>query len=498
MRLLAPIRLSRDTDASNNPATQREAALEYADAHPGTVLIFTEVEDLDVSGAIPIRERPGIGPYLTPEKIGTWDGIIGSDMDRISRNLLDYLGFAQDIMKRGKIIIDLSDGTDTSTLRGRQTLEDRVRDAQRYREQVAEKRARAAKRIADAGRWGGGHGRFGYMPVCVCHGIRRCPDPVHTSGWHLVQDPVTSTICKRMVNAFFAGQNFHEIVRWLIAEGIPSAQGKTWRPTGVRHILKSPSLMGVEMQKRNNVAVIRRDRNGDPVRFTDDPILSDDRFRELQALIAERAYKRAPGISNHMLWRIAYCRKCSVACTAECDGQPCPEHDVPLRGMRHQRASHEGYYICANYSRCKTLIRIDKLEDEVTGHLLTEAGGRWLLEKVLIPGDDHSAEIIKLEKRAERLRSELDDEYDEDIERSVLRIEKRLAELLSPDSHTPDTTELRPVEPRVTVAQHWETLDTSGRNTFMRDWGVVAYADRRWCVTRLGFLPADEDTFPLA
>ena len=165
--------------------------------------------------------------------------------------------------------------------------------------------------------------------------------------------------------------------------------------------------------------------------------------------------------------------------------------------MRHQRASHEGYYICANYSRCKTLIRIDKLEDEVTGHLLTGAGGRWLLEKVLIPGDDHSAEIIKLEKRAERLRSELDDEYDEDIERSVLRLEKRLAELLSPDSHTPDTTELRPVEPRVTVAQHWETLDTSGRNTFMRDWSVVAYADRRGCVTRLGWLPADEDTFPL-
>ena len=39
MRLLVPIRLSRMEDNSNNPAMQRAAAEEYADDHPGTVLI---------------------------------------------------------------------------------------------------------------------------------------------------------------------------------------------------------------------------------------------------------------------------------------------------------------------------------------------------------------------------------------------------------------------------------------------------------------------------
>src|SRR5258708_9538290 len=160
MRLLVPIRLSRETDSTNNPDMQRDAANEYAADHPGTVLIFTEVEDLDVCGAVPIRERPGIGPHLTPENINTFDGILGNEMDRISRDMLDYLMFAREMVARGKVIIDLSDGTDTSTTRGRQILEDRVLAAQRERERTSERRANAAKRIADAGKWGGGQLRF--------------------------------------------------------------------------------------------------------------------------------------------------------------------------------------------------------------------------------------------------------------------------------------------------------------------------------------------------
>ena len=42
-------------------------------------------------------------------------------MDRLSRDMLDYLQFARDMAALGKIIIDVSDGTDTSTERGRQS-----------------------------------------------------------------------------------------------------------------------------------------------------------------------------------------------------------------------------------------------------------------------------------------------------------------------------------------------------------------------------------------
>ena len=118
-KLLAPVRLSRFTDASRNPESQRARIGEYA-ADNGDTVIWTEVDDLGVSGAKPIRERPGLGPWLAPDRIASWDAIIADEADRLSRDMLDYLQFARDMAKLGKVIIDISDGTDTSTERGRQ------------------------------------------------------------------------------------------------------------------------------------------------------------------------------------------------------------------------------------------------------------------------------------------------------------------------------------------------------------------------------------------
>lgn len=494
MRLLVPIRLSRMEDNSNNPAMQRAAAQEYADDHPGTVLIWTEVEDLDVSGTKPIRERPGIGPYLTPEKINTFDGILGNEMDRISRDMLDYLVFAREMVARGKVIIDLSDGTDTTTRRGQQILEDRVLAAQRERERMSERRAKVASRLANAGKWGGGHVRFGYMPVCVCHGIRRCPEPEHSTGWRLIRDPVTSAVVRRMVGDFIDGTGYTEMARQLTANGVQSAQGRTWGATSVRYLLKSPTLIGMEVQKpHNNVVVIRRDREGNPIRFTDSPILTDEEFGDLQDVITERAHNRGSGIANHLLWRVAYCHTCSVPCD---DSLPCITHGMQLNGSRRKDTPHSGYYVCKNYSMCHQLVYIDDLEDELVGRMLQVVGSRLLLVPTIVAGDDHSAEIVKLERRAERLRSELDQEYDEDLERSIVKVEKRLAELLSGPCE-PDRVVLRPAEPHITVAEHWATLDTLGRNKFLRDWHVTVYADRKDTDINLGWLPLGEDTFTL-
>jgi site-specific DNA recombinase len=495
MRLLVPIRLSRMEDNSNNPAAQRAAAQEYADKHPGTVLIWTEVEDLDVSGAMPMRERPGIGPYLTPEKINTWDGILGNEMDRISRDMLDYLLTVRDLVARGKVIIDLSDGTDTTTLRGRQTLEDRVRDAQRYREQVAEKRARAAKRIGDRGDWGGGQVRFGYMPVCKCHGIRRCPEPEHTTGWRLVRDAATSAIVRRMVKDYIDGTGFTDLARQLNASGVKAAQGRTWGATSVRYLLKSPTLVGMEVQKpHNNVVVIRRDKDGSPIRFTDSPILTDEEFQDLQDVIKDRAHNRGSGIATHLLWRVAYCRTCSMPCD---DSLPCVTHGIQLNGSRRKDTPHTGYYVCKNYSECHQLVYIDDLEAELVSRLLEIAGPRLLLVPTIEHGDDHSAEIIRLERRAERLRAELDQEYDDDLERLIAKVGKQLAEILSGPCE-PDRVVMRPAEPRITVAEHWAKLDTLGRNKFLRDWHVSVYTNREGAPDiNLGWLPLDADTFTL-
>ena len=50
-----------------NPAGQRARITEYAEDNDDHV-IFVDV-DMDVSGAAPIRERPGLGPYLPRSKL---------------------------------------------------------------------------------------------------------------------------------------------------------------------------------------------------------------------------------------------------------------------------------------------------------------------------------------------------------------------------------------------------------------------------------------------
>jgi site-specific DNA recombinase len=171
LRVLLSIRLSNDTAATNSPATQRAPSRTGRPGHGHRIVAWAE--DLDVSGAVPIRERSGIGQWLDGERLGHWDTICGHELDRLFRDMRDFVTFARD-MKRdhGKIIIDVSDGTNTSTQRGMQILEDRALAAERERTRMAERRTRAAQRIRAEQRWNGGLLPFGYAAERVAKGWR--------------------------------------------------------------------------------------------------------------------------------------------------------------------------------------------------------------------------------------------------------------------------------------------------------------------------------------
>jgi DNA invertase Pin-like site-specific DNA recombinase len=502
--LLAPLRLSRLKDSSTNPAGQRARITDYGEDHDDT-MIFVDV-DMDVSGAAPIRERPGLGPWLAPDKITAIDGFVADEMDRLSRDMLDYLQFARDMAALGKIIIDVSDGTDTSTERGRQALEDRILAAQREREKIATRRRKAAQRLGDEGRYGGGPPGYGYSPRCLCHGERRCPDPEHTIGWWRVQDPEEAPVAKWMISQRIAGRGFSAIAADLNGQQIPSPRGGIWRGTTVRKILTSPNLLGheVEMQggsgvkgtpsyKKGQVVGTRRGKDGQPVIFTDEPLIADEVVWD-QLTEAIRAGSRARGQaqSRHLLYRVLYCRHCSPRPFS-------PETGVRMYGNRRHpgegQRDHREYYNC---KQCGLNIRLDRVEPLVEGLVLAEAGDRVLLERRVRPGDDHAAGISRLERAAERRRELLaDDPGDEDMRASLDRTEAQIAELRAAP-HEPPTVEWREVPNRIKVRDHWDALDVAGRAQFLRDWEVTAFADRQGVEVRLGWLPAHNEFFRLS
>ncbi len=485
MRLLVPIRVSRDVAEGSSPEDQRDVALRYQDARSGVKIIFTDVIDYDISGATPIAERPGIKDWLQPDKINEWDAIGGAEMSRISRDMRDYLNFFHDLVKeRGKIVVDLSDGTGSSTLRGRQTLENRILEAQRYREFVGEKRAQKAQRLSDQGRWDGGRIPYGYRPV-----QRHITDDFGRSrtAWFLVKDDDgTALVAGRMVDDAFAGKSSRAIAADLNAEGVTTSLGREWHDNAVRRVLTSPALAGYVVKMEGNRQTVRRDRNGQPIRFTDHPIISEERWRDLQDALNSRGRRRGQPQARHMLWDVAFCRNCSQPCE---DELPCAKHDVKLYGQRRVKHAEKGnHYWC---KRCGFMIELEFLEQYVEWRLLKEAGRKPMMEPKTIRGSDHSAEIIKLERRIERLRMELDTEYDEDLERSIHKAEARVAELMH-GPHEPDRIELRPVEPPVTVSEHWASLKTpKDPNEYLRGTITTFYVDKEGAMGQLGWMELD-------
>lgn len=503
--MLAPLRLSRFKDSSTNPAGQRARITEYA-ADNGDHVIFVDV-DMDVSGAKPIRERPGLGMYLTPEKLASIDGFLADEMDRLSRDMLDYLQFARDMAALGKIIIDVSDGTDTSTERGRQQLEDRILAAQRERERIAGRRRKAAKRLSDDGRWGGGKPGFGYAPRCICHGQRICPAPAHTTGWRRVQDAETAPVAKWMVKERIGGRGFAAIAAELNERGLPAPRGGKWNATTVSKILTSPMLLGhvVEMKgevgvkgtpayKKGQIVATRRGEDGQPIMFTDEPLIDDlETWDLLQDAIKAGSRARGQAQSRHLLYRVLFCRSCSP--------RPFdPETATRMYGSRRNKGrngadrDHRAYYSCKS---CGLNIRIDKIEPLIKALVLSETGGRVLLERHVIHGDDHAADISRLERAAERRRELLaDDPDDEDMARSLAATEAQINELRR-RPHEPDTIGWRESGDGIKVVDHWETLDTAGRAKFLRDWEVTCYADKAGAEIRLGWLEIYSEAFRL-
>ena len=57
------------------------------------VEVRAEAEDLDVSGGLPIRERPKIGKLLSLEFLDERDVLIIYKLDRGFRNHLDFVTF---------------------------------------------------------------------------------------------------------------------------------------------------------------------------------------------------------------------------------------------------------------------------------------------------------------------------------------------------------------------------------------------------------------------
>lgn len=448
MRIIAAVRLSRLVDETTSVDSQTESLREYA-SRLGHV-IAAETQDLDVSGGLPIRQRPDIGAWLTPDHLHEWDAIAGYSVDRMFRNLYDFVTFYHDFLEpNGKSLIVTSENIDMSTADGRTMAQMRVIFAENELNKIAERNARAAKALLEQGYWNGGPIRFGFM---------RQREGSH---WILVPHPENAQIIREIAEGIIAGMPVSAAARELTTRQIPTGRKHkgvpltNWHATTLISMLRNPALAGyITWQHKftkgkDRTYKLVRGPDGKPLK-REPAILDQETFDALQRVLRRPAQKRGRVLGTARLIRIAYCGECK---------QPLWSSKFMSKGKPY------AYYKCSIQCGAKK-IPLDALH-AVVDEMVSSIGHRRNKTPKMVAGRNYERE---LEENKAQLQELDPDEPDYEADRKRLLDERARLKALPAE---PDHVEI--VEDNRTVAEVY--ADNERAWLLKHDWQIWAHKD---------------------
>jgi site-specific DNA recombinase len=410
MRVLAVKRISRDTESSS--ALERQG-LQLSEAIvKGRHTVAGWVEDVTVSGAVDLDQRPSLGKWLRVPLDHEWDALMVTAQDRISRDDMHWWSFIHWVLSNEKNILILDDPSfDVSTPNGRMIAGIKATQATNYRNSVKEKKLNQTKHYRDENLWGGGTWPFGYRAAVFTHN--------GTSRWRLEIDPVTGPLVQeaydRIVNK---DESLGSIAKDWNTRGILTAldhmrsvnaqegrigvktdvKGTKWATSTMTAVFTKKSIMGYAMHRGEPII-----RNGLPVVWAD-PLVTDDEWEKLQEAMCKRARgKGGPKRTATHLAGVAFCR---------C-GEPLYSN-TSSRKLRDGTVTEYSYYLCRSWgrkdgTRCEWVTSWQKslIEGLLAERFLAEAGELEITTRTYVPGVDKSREIKQITEAMENLTGNL-------------------------------------------------------------------------------------------
>jgi site-specific DNA recombinase len=459
LRGIVAKRLSHLTDVTTHLDTESKSIEEYCQRK--NILVVAETEDLDVSGGKPIKERPGIGPWLTPDRLDEWDVLIFYKLDRGFRNHLDFLLFYHEFCTvHGKAIVCVAQEIDMTTRMGKRFASDLVQFAEWELEEMSQRRAAAAAVIRKAARWNGGSFSFGYEPY------------QDGNRWYLRPHPVHRKEVVWMAEKVVAGNSPGTVAKMLNERKIPTARdiqnaffgrpakGYEWTVKTIIDVLRSDLIRGYVLHYVNG-------SSDPPIRVVDDrgkwvrrePLIDDELWFKVQAALDASSRPRS-GVRSmgSMLLQIAFCGYCGG----------------PLYGNSARRSDGQGYnyyYLCP---QCKPTasVRREILNEVVGDALLVAVGDCELTAKRILAGDDHTETLIRIGMQIADLTTQ---HY---VHGGVDNFHAKMAELEAEHERIGNLPAEEPKVRRVgigkTFRQWWGESDDEQRHSYLKAAGVSA------------------------
>ncbi|GAB3749539.1 recombinase family protein [Nocardiopsis nanhaiensis] len=312
-RALLAIRLSVRTDETTSPQRQEDATRAAA-THYG-LAVAGIASDIDVSATKTTPwERPQLGDWLA-HRSHDFDALVFWRLDRAVRSMVDMsalVGWARTHRKRlifaegpggGSLELDLSGRSPVAELLTQVFAFAAQMEALSISERITG--ARAAIRTMPH-RFAGGPPSYGYMTA---------PNP-YGPGKTLVRNPAEVRVLSEIIRRILDSESLNKVCSDLNARGVLPRQGarrgKTtyWHSGALLVKLRSPALMGHKTNGHHYASTVRK-ADGSPVLSTDDPLLTEDEFNELQRELDSR--KKAPvdrSDTKALLLGVAHCANC--------------------------------------------------------------------------------------------------------------------------------------------------------------------------------------------
>ena len=228
MRAVAAyVRMSTDLQV-DSPETQLGIIMEYAAKNE--LEVVAAYSDEAVSGGKSIAGRPGFKQLLSERKTKGFDAIIIVRLDRLSRNMLDFMQFEQEAAKHGLEIIYATEhySNDAS---GWLLKHINVLFAHHTRTITGERTKEKCRQLAAKGQWPSGYPPLGFAynktTKILSVDTERAPDVIAVFQIYIE-----------------AQGSYSHAARLLNGRGILTQRGNLWRDDGVAFILKNPIYRG--------------------------------------------------------------------------------------------------------------------------------------------------------------------------------------------------------------------------------------------------------------
>jgi DNA invertase Pin-like site-specific DNA recombinase len=445
-RVLVAARLSRVTDQGHSRIERDDQAAEKWAAGRDDCRIVAVSKDAGVSGAVSPWKRPQLGPWLTdPALLCQYDEIVASSIDRLgrsARDLHDLRAWAED---HGKVLRILSPAltwpVPPDDLSGGIVWDVLGRVAEIERRATAKRYADMQQHLRDQGSLIG-KPPWGFNVV----GERYAKT--------IAADPRLIPYLRAMVERALRGDSLRSIAVWLDAEGVKPLHGKPWNSNTVANLLRNPALIGKRVDAKGRTLL----------QF--DGVISPREFRQLQAALDSRPARRGPRINDAAL----------LTGVIECDRCGRPMYRQRITKARKSGAKVTNvYYRCGGTeqspSRCKNMVPLADIEEwldqELAGPSVPEGTlmerHPWasveIIERAVVPGDDHAAEIAEIEAEIRDLDLDAAD-YD-DLLRALRAERTRLKALPIEPAQVIERSTGR------TVADVWKTLNAEKKRQYL-------------------------------